>query len=281
VNTTVLDERYFKSLVDFEAANERVRSRLSRLQSGADLVRFMARYGSWNGRFASGVASLAGTIGNCRDLFREQGYPKAVADRSNYIASFVFDAAIDEFDDHISPIRDTHRCMAQAELICMNDYYGLDSVILDEDEPASLRLLNEAVGRGYAGHAGALLGALGCVFAGMGYHLGSELLADREFSLLDEHLRSTQNDLVQFLMRETVQVAGGKHRCYAWIGVHSGHGGGVEADHFDHAVQGVRAALKFLVGDERSHAAALRALTDGFQAFERDHREFFEVVAAG
>lgn len=275
-----ITEGYFRSLVDFEAANRRISARLAGLSDPESLVRFMVRYGSWNGMFASGVASLAGAIGRCRDLFREPGFPRAAADRANFVASFVFDAAIDEFDDHIAPIRDTHRCMAQAELIAMNNFYGLGSAVLDEEEPQSLRLLNDAVTEGYAGREGAIFGRLGCVFAGMGYHLGSELLADREFSLLDEHLRSSRNDLVQFLMREQVQLAGGKHRCYAWVGVHSGHGGGVEADHFDHAVQGVRAGLGYLAVDEAQRRAALKALDDGFKAFDRDHRQFFDVVAA-
>lgn len=275
-----LDQAYFRSLVDFDAANERIARRLKALRDGADLVRFMVRYGSWNGMFASGVASLAGVIGGQREMFQEDGFPRAVADRSNYVASFIFDAALDEFDDHISPIRDTHRCMAQAELIAMNGFFCLGSRVLEEPEHESLTQLNVAVTEGYRGREGGIFGTLGCVFAGMGYHLGSELLADREFSLLDEHLRSTMPDLVEFLKRETVHVAGGKHRCYAWVGVHSGHGGAVEADHFDHAVQGVRSAMRYLVGDERTRRVAQECVEYGFKAFDRDHRQFFDVVAA-
>ncbi len=73
-------------------------------------------------------------------------------------------------------------------------------------------------------------------------------------------------------MRSTVELDGGKHRCYAWVGVHSGHGGGVEADHFDYALSGARAALQFL--DESRREEAMAALTAGFVAFEKDHAAY-------
>ena len=268
-----LNEAFFKSLVDFEASSRRVRERIALLATGEDVLRFFVRYASWNGHFANGVAALASLIGSSTELFREPGFPRAVADRSNYIASFIFDAARDEYDDHINPIRDTHRCMAQASLISMSQFFKLDGAILDEPEPAPLQVLNADVLSGYSGQAFASSGLVGRVFAGIGYHLGSELLADREFSLIDAHLRSERDDLVQHLMRSTVELAGGKHRCYAWVGVHSGHGGGVEADHFDYALSGVKAAFAYLVGD--TGPVAMAALVGGFTAFAQDHERFF------
>ncbi|MBK6616429.1 hypothetical protein [Ottowia sp.] len=272
---TELDQAYFESLVDFQAAGERVSVCLRSLTADSDLLRFMVRYASWNGSFSNGVSRLASEIGNCRDLFREKGFPRAASDRSNYVASFIFDAARDEYDDHVLPMRDTHRCMAQAGLMSMAEFLQLGHAILDEEEPIDLVRLNDRVGRGYGGQALAMCGVIGCVFAGIGYHLGSELLADQEFSMIDQHLRSSRNDLVQHLMRSTVKLAGGEHRCYAWVGVHSGHGGGVEADHFDLALRGVRAAFEFLVGDERVRKVATTAVSEGFKAFERDHQSFF------
>jgi len=272
-----LDKEFFRSLVDFDASSRRVRDRIELLASGEDVLRFFVHYASWNGHFANGVSTLASLIGSSRELFREAGFPRAVADRSNYIASFIFDAARDEYDDHINPIRDTHRCMAQAALISMNDFFALDGAVLDEPEPGELQAVNESVLRGYSGQAIASGGPVAGVFAGIGYHLGSELLADREFSLIDEHLRKNRNDLVQHLLRSTVELAGGKHRCYAWVGVHSGQGGGVEADHFNYAVQGVKAAFDYLASDSRE--LALSALVEGFKAFDKDHERFFKIRA--
>jgi hypothetical protein len=271
--TTELDLAYFRSLADFDAANHRVQDRLSHLRSGEDVLRFFSHYASWNGRFANGVAALASLIGDSRTYFQEAGFARAAADRSNYVASFIFDAARDEYDDHINPMRDTHRCMAQAALLSMAQFYGLGDTVLNEPDPAALREVSDAVMFGYRGHHQTGGGVVGEIFAGIGYHLGSELLADREFSLIDEHMRGQRQDLVQHLLHSTVQLAGGKHRCYAWVGVHSGHGGGVEADHFEFAVAGAKAGLQFLVG--ATQADAIAALVTGFRAFAEDHRKFF------
>jgi hypothetical protein len=270
-----LDEAYFRSLVDVDASDARVRARIATLRDPRELLRFFVRYASWNGVFANGVTRLVSMIGADRELFREAGFPRAVSDRSNFIASFIFDAARDEYDDHINPIRDTHRCMAQASLIGMRDHFGLDDAVLDEPEPPALLALNDAVFHGYAGEHGAAAGEVGRVFAGLGYHLGSELLADREFSMIDEFLRGQHDALVQHLMRTTVELAGGQHRCYAWVGVHSGHGGAVEADHFDYALGAARAAIGYLVGHDE--AVAVAALAAGFRAFAADHRTFFTI----
>ncbi len=268
-----LDLAFFRSLADCDAANQRVQDRLAHMRSGEDVLRFFTQYATWNGRFANGVAALASLIGDSRAHFQEPGFARAAADRSNYVASFIFDAARDEYDDHINPMRDTHRCMAQASLISMAKFYGLGDEVLNEPDPRALTEVCDGVMFGYRGrhHTGA--GVVGEIFAGIGYHLGSELLADREFSLIDEHLRGQRDDLVQHLMRSTVELAGGKHRCYAWVGVHSGHGGGVEADHFEFAVAGAKAGLQFLVGATKEDAIA--ALLAGFRAFAEDHRKFF------
>jgi hypothetical protein len=273
-----LNEAYFHTLVDFEESAQRVKDRLAQITNGEQLTRFFVRYAGWNGRFANGVAALVSLIGDQRDLFQEAGFPRAVADRSNFIASYIFDAARDEYNDHINPIRDTHRCMAQASLICMSAFYGLGNKVLDEAEPEALRQLNEAVLVGYTGRTIVGDDMTTRVFAGLGYHLGSELLADREFSIIDEYLRQHKNDLVQHLMRSTIELAGGQHRCYAWVGVHSGHGGGVEAEHFEYAVSGARAALKYLVNTP--HDRAMSSLAAGFRAFEREHAAFFSLTDA-
>jgi hypothetical protein len=274
-----VNEATLRALVDFEAARQRVRDRLAQLGDGEGLLRFFVHYASWNGHFANGVSALSSLLGSSRNLFREAGFPRAVADRSNFIASYFFDAARDEYDDHINPARDSHRCMAQAALISMKDFFGLPEAALEEDEPPELLVVNDGVLAGYTGQPAAAEGRVAQAFWGIGYHLGSELLADQEFSLIDEHLRQHQPNLVHHLMRSTVQLAGGKHRCYAWVGVHSGHGGGVEADHFDYALEGAHSALRYLVGGEG--ALAVRALNDGFRAFEQDHARFFRIGAAG
>ena len=274
-----LSPDFFQNLVPFEACNARVIDRLNSLESNEELVRFFARYASWNGQFANGVSALTALIGEKRELFMEKGLPRSVADRSNFIASYFFDAARDEYDDHVNPGRDSHRCMAQASLLGMAEILGTALDVLDEEDPFELRAVNDAVRPGYTGIPAIRLGTVEQIFYAMGFHLGSELLADREFSIIDDFLRTNHHDLVQQLMRKKILLAGAEHRCYAWVGVHSGHGDGVEADHFDFAISGVKEALRYL--DSAYEARALGGLKDGFRAFADHHGEFFKISAKG
>jgi len=109
--------------------------------------------------------------------------------------------------------------------------------------------------------------------------MGSEILADTEFSVVDDYMRSKWPDLVQGLMRSTLVLGGATHRCYAWVGVHSGHGGAVEADHFDKALEGVAVALQYLHPGSPEQVEAARAqIADGFRTFAGDHRKFFTML---
>lgn len=244
-------------------------------------VRFLGRYTSWNGFFGSGVATLAGKIGRSRGLFLDPAQPvHALADRAVFVASFFFDAARDEFDDRDTVHRDTHRCLAQSTLKGLIDFEmerGADELQSAPkinallDDPDWLTALNARVARGYGSRTS---DDLPSIFHAIGYHLGSELLADREFSLIDETLRSSSPELTAYLQSTQVDVAGQSHLAYQWIGIHSGHGGGAEADHFDWATQGVKLAFRFVPAAQ--HIALKTQLHAGFRAFAQDHREFFE-----
>jgi len=271
-----------RGLCDFAAHEQMVVAALrAALHSPRERVRFFGNYTSWNGFFGSGVAALAGKIGRSRRLFMDPKEPvQALADRSVYVASFFFDAARDEFDDRETVWRDTHRCLAQATIGGLLEYEAkqgapLAAAAVNEllAESVALQALNNRVALGYG------VGTpddLSSIFAGIGYHLGSELLADAEFSLIDSHLQQAAPELVSFLQAAKVRIAGQEHGGYQWVAIHSGHGGGAEADHFQWATQGVRLALRFV--PKELHAQLRREVHRGFQSFAADHREFFTVI---
>ncbi len=281
---TDISRKELESLVSFEAQEALVVSALkSAFESPVGRVRFLGRYTSWNGFFGSGVATLAGKIGRSRGAFLDPNEPiRAIADRSVYVASFFFDAARDEFDDRDTVHRDTHRCLAQSTLKGMLDFereHG-DEVLQSAtrinallNEPEWLNALNARVARGYGSRTA---DDAGSIFHAIGYHLGSELLADREFSLIDETLRGSAPELTAYLQSTSVDVAGQSHVAYQWVGIHSGHGGAAEADHFAWATQGVKLAFRFVPSAQ--HIALKTQLHAGFRAFAEDHREFFERV---
>lgn len=277
---TKLTVDFFKALTDHELSQGHVTRTLNTLQRGSDITRFIARYAAWNSRFAPGVAQLVANIGDQPGLFIEPGQPYALADRSNFVASFIFDAARDEFNDHITRHRDPHRSLAQATLSALAQHTGSEHV-LEEREPPWLKTLCEAVVWSYnggnvdEGNVGEP-NVLKRLFSGIGFHLGSELLADAEFSLIDDHLRQHHNELVQKLLRTKVEIGGFEHRAYAWIGVHSGHDGAAEADHFDWALQGVNEALRLIKAQDREEAKLQLRL--GYLRFVSMHTMFFSMV---
>lgn len=280
---THISKAELQKLVPFGAHAKLVRSALLQAVASPEaLLRFLARYTSWNGCFGSGVATLAGKIGRTRGIFLDPAMRiRAVADRSVYVASYFFDAARDEFDDRDTVHRDTHRCLAQATLLGTAQHFARsDPRLADEARletltkaPRWLMKANRNVADGYGANSADSDAA---VFAAIGYHLGSELLADQEFSLIDETLQKRCADLVQALKRTQVAIAGQQHTAYQWVSIHSGHGGAVEADHFAWATQGAQRALKYTPAASR--AGMRKALHAGFCSFADQHREFFDQV---
>jgi hypothetical protein len=280
INPVPLQE--LQALCDFSVRENMVRNTLRKaLADPVTRLRFLGNYTSWNGFFGSGVATLSGKIGRCRGLFLDPAQPiRSLADRSVYVASFFFDAARDEFDDRDTVHRDTHRCLAQSTLKGLIDFGarqgGPDAPAAINallDEPQWLQRLNTRVATGYGA---ARPDDLETVFACIGYHLGSELWADQEFSIIDATLREEAPDLVDYLKSAHINISGQDHVAYQWIAIHSGHGGGAEADHFEWATQGARLAFRF-VPTER-HETLKHHLHEGFLEFAQDHREFFERV---
>jgi hypothetical protein len=261
---------------DFEAGKARVSRVIARAASDpADLFVLLSHYGSWNAMFGAGVAALAAKIVRSQAFVDPKERVPVIGDRSVLVASYFFDAARDEFDDRATAQRDTHRCLCQAFLKGVFWYFedrGMDTkaVATRAAEPDWLVSLKERVALGYGGGTP---DDAASVFRAMGYHLGSELLADAEFSVIDESLKESVPALVTHLEKRQIEIAGEKHNAYLWVRAHSGHGGGAEADHFDWAMRGVNTALCYL--DPALHASVREALLAGFDGFARDHDEFF------
>ncbi len=274
-----------KAAHDFDATEARV---ASIVDAAADepvaLLRFLSHYASWNGYFGAGVATLAGKIARSRHLFVDPDEPvHTLADRSVFVASYFFDAARDEFDDGSTGHRDTHRCLAQAMVAGVLAHVRADGRLVDPAEtnralaaPEWLLDVEARVARGYG--AGAPDDAAS-IFTAMGYHLGSEVLADAEFSVIDHALSEKRPALVKHLKAYSHPIGGQTHNAWHWLRVHSGHGGAVEEMHFEWAVEGVRRAFAYL-GPDADAALHRQQVLDGFARFAADHAAFFDGVSA-
>jgi hypothetical protein len=255
-------------VLDRHRGNEALRAALEYATTPERLLSVLGRYIQFNAAFGPGLANLAGEVAARQGLFRDRDEPvRILQDRAAHVASDFFYAAIDEFDDRATPWRDTHRTLAQACLKGMGAHFGytperLNDVI--QINAATGRAI-ERVAEGYG--IGRRLSEQE-LFRGMGFHTGSEVLADREFVIIDEALRRTRPAMVAALEAARVPVLGEKHNAYYWIRIHTG----VEAEHFDAALAGVNNAMRFYAGDAAANVKGW--ILDGFGHFADVQSEF-------
>jgi hypothetical protein len=253
---------------------EALRRAVAGATSPGALLSVVGRYVQFNSAFGPGLANLAGEIAARQELFRDPDEPlRVVADRAAEVASDFFYAAIDEFDDRLTPWRDTHRTLAQAMLKAMGAYFGFtpqqlnDVIRINRVTEASMARVSYGYGIGAALDDTRL-------FHAMGFHTGSEILADAEFNVLDEGLRKARPEMVEALQKTRIAVAGQQHDAWYWVRIHTS----VEADHFDAALKGVNNAVRFYAG--RSDPATVKGwVLAGFRDFADVQGAFMAALA--
>jgi hypothetical protein len=252
-----------------------LRAAVEEADSPERLLRVLGRYIQFNSSFGPGLANLAGEIAARQALFRDRSEPVHILqDRAAEVAADFFHAAVDEFDDRATPWRDTHRTLAQATLKGAGLHYGygpeqLNAILTVDD---ATRAAAQGVSQGYG------LGARledEQLFRAMGFHAGSEVLADGEFTVMDQALRKAHPKLVADLTARKVEASGTLHDAYYWIRIHTS----VEADHFDAALAGVNKGLRFYTG-EADPAAVKGWILEGFRTFAGLQAQFMQRLGA-
>jgi hypothetical protein len=259
-------------VLDRHRGNLSLRAAFAAATTPERLLSALGRYIQFNSAFGPGLANLAGELAARQGLFRDPEEPvRILQDRAAHVASDFFYAAIDEFDDRATPWRDTHRTLAQACLKGMGAHFGYAPERLNDViriNAATERAI-ERVAEGYG--IGRRLSEEE-LFRAMGFHTGSEVLADREFVIIDEVLRRDRPELVAALEAARVPMLGERHNAYYWIRIHTG----VEAEHFDAALAGANNALRFYTGGDAARPKAW--LLDGFARFASVQAEFMDAL---
>jgi hypothetical protein len=212
------------------------------------LYLFMQRYVHFNGYAGSLVARLASSIGLSRDLFNNPDCNVIdEADRGMEIAAKVFAATIDEHADQGAKYI-PHRTLAQITLKAVGDYAGLSEKERNEFAvtPTWMKeVLNDTVTKyqGVPGDAAALIRGMGC-------HVASEMLADREYALIDKVIRHDNRGKGFDAFLRTgdgkAKINGHNFSAWYWIVIHSKHQGvGVEAEHSDFALEAIDLAAAY------------------------------------
>ena len=261
-------------VLESHRGNEALRSAFEGASSPERLLTVLGRYVQFNSAFGPGLANLAGEIAARHGLFRDREEPvRILADRASEVAADFFYAAVDEFDDRATVWRDTHRTLAQATVKGMGRFFGYEPARLNDVitiNPAT----EEAMSRVFEGYG---LGAKleeERLFRGMGFHVGSEILADQEFLIIDRVLKARRPDMVAALEAMRIESNGAKHNAYYWIRIHTG----VEAEHFDAALKGVNNALRFYAG-ERETDQVKGFMLEGFRHFAVVQADFMAGLA--
>ena len=247
------------------------------VEKSADAPRLLSvvgRYVQFNSAFGPGLANLAGEIAARQGLFVDPDEPlRLAADRAAEVASDFFYAAVDEFDDRLTAWRDTHRTLAQATIKAMGAHFGYTPQQLN-DVIRINAATQQAMSKVWDGYGvGASLGE-DRLFRAMGFHAGSEVLADAEFNVLEAALRARAPELVAALQKSKATVAGQAHDAWYWIRIHTS----VEADHFDAALKGVNGALRYYAGAEPADRVA-GWIVEGFREFGEMQRSFMSSLA--
>ena len=237
--------------------------------------RSLANYIAFNGIFGAGVASLAGSLGIRQDLFRDPEEPIAsLADRSMDVAADILYACIDEFDDSSTPTRIRTARSPVPPSNRPQSSLGLSDEKLNalaQPRPETLAFVPR-VTKGYGVNR---VLADEDLFRAMGFHMGSEILADGEFGMIDGYLRTSQPELVAFLQGDAVVMNGETHGAYWWIKVHTT----VEEDHFRYAERGMGSAIRYYSG-QLPVSTLTGLVAEGFEEFSSLQTEFMRTLAS-
>lgn len=261
-------------VLDSHHGNEALGAAFEGASTPPQLLSVIGRYVQFNSAFGPGLANLAGEIAARQGLFRDPEEPvRILADRASEVAADFFYAAVDEFDDRATAWRDTHRTLAQATIKGMGRFFGYEPAQLNDVIKVN-RATEDAMPRVFEGYGiGAKLEE-DRLFGGMGFHVGSEILADQEFTIIDRVLKARRPEMVAALEAMKVEVLSEKHNAYYWIRIHTG----VEAEHFDAALKGVNNALRFYAGD-LDPARVKAAILEGFRKFAGVQSDFMAGLA--
>lgn len=269
----------FLSLFDCQTNNARIEATVELADSNpVRLYYFMQRYAYFNSFAGSLVARLASSIGLSYKMFQTEGvHVIDQADRGLEIAAKVLLATIDEHAD-AGAQNVPHRTLAQATLQAVGEYAQLNETELNKitNTPDWMKTVVTNLIGSYQGE----INNIEALVTAIGFHLGSELLADQEYSLIDKVVRHTHRGVGfdAWLKGKQVTIAGKRLSPWYWIVVHGKHNAsGVEAEHFQFALD----ALNLLAQNRpESNETILKWASKGFLDFATLQQQLFVSMEA-
>jgi hypothetical protein len=234
------------------------------------LVPLLLKYISFNRYFGAGVAHLSSELAISGN-FVDSSEPLLSNDRSMDIAGYVFSAAIDEFGDTSLGNRPTHRTLAQATMNGIIEYSGYSETDVNRCmEQIDSKKIDSVIMNGYAKRAENNEKEL---FRALGFHIGSEFLADQEFRILDNCLQTKYPELITFLQQTTIPISDYKVPAYHWVKIHTS----VEECHFENSLKAANMVMQYYAGSQHTIEVGKQIL-EGVSAFASFQEKFMKML---
>jgi hypothetical protein len=273
---TLFTEDIFEEQFDFGQLDRNVASTVRMAVKNSNLLYlFFQRYSYFNGYSSAMISRLASSIGMSRYLFNNSELIVVEeADRGMEIAAKIMSAAADE-GAHDTPV---HRALAQLTLKTIGDYAELSA---DERNqfakiPSWLDLIAREVMDSYQGTPN----NMASLVRGMGMHVASEMLGDREYSLIDMIVRQENKGIgFDLYLKQNPSIARiGNHNYtpWTWVVIHSQHDkSGVEAEHYKDALEALNMSVRYIKQPEKQILAWAQ---EGFSTFVKLQQILFKKI---
>ena len=246
--------------------NESLQRRLDSIASDGALLRFLHRFVLFNDALAARVPFLVGLIHLTPNLFVDPQADEDFCRQSNgRVAAYVAKAANDEYSTQDGSNL-VHQYLSQMFFRGVLGHYAIDGRDFNRQFPVPARLsalLDEARGTFFLERGPEQ------IFCALGFHVGLEFFAHKEFNLVDAYLRTRHRSLVTSLERD-----GGAGAAYQWLAIHTV----VEIAHYRAGLEALDAAVAYYY--DRDRAPHMRSrIEDGFAAFvDLQHRYYRAIL---
>jgi hypothetical protein len=238
---------------------------LDSIESDDQLLRFLHRFVLFNDALAARVSFLAGIIHLTPNVFVDPEADEEFCRQYNgRIAAYVALAASDAYlmSEHRSLV---HQHLSQQFFRGALAHYDRAGPTFDRLNPLPYRLAEivaEARSKFFDRKGPEQ------IFAALGFHVGLELFANKEFNLVDAYLREHHPALVASLEEDH-----GNGPAYEWLALHTV----VEVGRYRAGREALDAAVRYYHDRDAAPLMATR-VKDGFNAFVDIQKRYYEAI---
>ena len=270
---SLFSAHFFQDRFNFKEIDETMDSALrTAAQQPYYFYVFMQRYTYFNAYASAVIARLASSIGLSRYLFRNHELlVLEESDRGLEIAAQIMAAAADEGTDR----KPVHRLLAQLLLKTIGDYAHLSVEERNNiaQPPQWLIDISNSLVANYEGKPN----NLEALVKAIGFHVASEILGDREYSLIDKIIRFDYKNIGfdKYLRLEArpTKIQGHFYDPWCWVVMHGKHeGSAAECEHLACAIRALNMTVRYCNEPQEN-------ITDwvlnGFQAFVNLQQQLF------